>query len=168
MPTCNPRTLSCDDRARMDTDCKATQRVRCNCMDKFWNKVDRRGPDDCWPWLKGKDRKGYGQTTIAYQHHRAHRLAWELANGPIPAGLCVLHRCDNPPCCNPGHLWLGTQRDNAHDAIAKGRFKKMNPKPWTHCKNGHEFTPENTIRNTHGTKRCRTCHLAYYRRRRQS
>lgn len=91
--------------------------------ERFWENVDKRGPDDCWEWMAGKEF-GYGY--IRREGHkgkmaRAHRVAWELTNGPIPKGMCVLHRYDNPGCCNPAHLWLGTLADNNADMAAKGR-----------------------------------------------
>lgn len=77
----------------------------------------------CWAWV-GATRQGYGvigrggrSEGLVY----AHRLAWELAYGPVPAGMCVLHRCDNRPCTNPDHLWLGSRGDNNRDMVAKGR-----------------------------------------------
>lgn len=90
------------------------------CVDDgFWRKVDIGEPNDCWEWTGHRDRQGYGR---AMKSFLAHRGSFELAHGPIPEGLCVLHRCDNPPCVNPAHLLLGTKRDNAQDAIAKGRW----------------------------------------------
>lgn len=72
---------------------------------------------------------GYGIVCVRYRETRAHRLAWELANGAIPSGQCVLHKCDNPPCCNPGHLFLGTKGDNAMDKARKVRtgVSKLTP-----------------------------------------
>lgn len=83
----------------------------------FWTKVEKRDVSACWPWKGSVMGEGYGRYRQAYTH----RLAWMLANGPIPAGLFVLHKCDNPPCCNPDHLFLGTQADNVRDRDAKGR-----------------------------------------------
>ena len=95
--------------------------------ERFWAKVDVRGPDDCWEWLAGKTHNGYGMIGKGGRHNgmlRAHRVSWELANGPIPDGLCVLHHCDNPGCVNPLHLWIGTNADNQQDMAQKGRANK--------------------------------------------
>lgn len=76
---------------------------------------------DCLVWLGGKDGKGYGLLKVAGKTQRAHRVAWQNSNGPIPSGMMVLHRCDNPPCCKLDHLFLGTNVDNMRDMVAKGR-----------------------------------------------
>jgi len=91
--------------------------------ERFWEKVDTSGGADvCWPWKASKARGGYGKFGSGRSKIiSAHRLAYELVKGAIPEGLDVLHDCDFPPCCNPGHLWAGTNLDNQHDAIAKGR-----------------------------------------------
>lgn len=97
--------------------------------ERFWHFVVK-GPE-CWGW-KGLTRDGYGVlTTGPNQQGKAHRFSYELHNGPILNGLHVLHRCDNPPCCNPEHLFLGTQADNAHDMYAKGRGAKNTGHPGT-------------------------------------
>lgn len=89
----------------------------------FWQKVDKGTEDGCWIWTGARHRKGYGRFAVANRRKvYAHRYSWELAHGPIPDGLFVLHRCDNPPCVNPGHLFLGTNQDNMRDAAAKGRL----------------------------------------------
>lgn len=83
-------------------------------------RIDKNG---CWNWLGGKDKDGYGKTTFKFKTYRPHRLAYAATYGPIPEGQLVLHKCDNPACCNPDHLFLGSQKDNIQDAIRKGRFK---------------------------------------------
>ena len=87
--------------------------------ERFWTKVVKS--DDCWLWTAGHTPDGYGMVKVYGRHHGAHRVSWTLTNGPIPDGLAVLHRCDNPPCCRPDHLFLGTLGDNNRDRASKGR-----------------------------------------------
>lgn len=99
---------------------------------KFWSSVTHVG--ECWEWKLTRMWKGYGQTTIGGKVRRAHRVAWELTHGKIPKGLHVLHRCDNPACIRPEHLFLGTAKENQQDCVAKGRkphgdthYQRMRP-----------------------------------------
>lgn len=91
---------------------------------RFWKYV-RKTPT-CWLWIGHTTPAGYGQIRPDSTNEKqlAHRVAWELTHGPIPDGLLACHGCDNPPCVRPepGHVFLGTHRDNTHDAIQKGRF----------------------------------------------
>jgi hypothetical protein len=89
--------------------------------DAFWSKVDKTG--DCWVWQGTKTTRGYGIKIIDHRSFYTHRLVWEVFNGrPIPEGMEICHRCDNPPCCNPEHLFVGTHNDNMQDAINKRRL----------------------------------------------
>ena len=93
---------------------------------RFWAKVDKRGPDECWPWLATLTTRGYGQFWFVTRPRRAHIVAWELANGqPFPEGMVGCHRCDNPPCVNPAHIWPGTRSENLLDAARKGRVRNQ-------------------------------------------
>jgi hypothetical protein len=93
----------------------------------FWRRVDSSlGNDSCWPWISSKSPSGYGKYTGGSTDLRTHRVAYALAYGELPDSkngipLCVCHKCDNPACCNPMHLFLGTNRDNTIDMIKKGR-----------------------------------------------
>lgn len=95
--------------------------------ERFWSKVDRQGPDDCWLWLAHHGAYGFitiGSLRLGTKRKiQAHRMSWTLANGPIPSGLCVCHRCDTPLCVNPNHLFLGTHADNKTDSMAKLRHQ---------------------------------------------
>lgn len=85
----------------------------------FWQRVNTDG--ECWTWTAATGRGGYGVLRANNKQQRAHRYSYELHYGPVPNGLWVLHRCDNPPCVRPDHLFLGTVRDNVADMDAKGR-----------------------------------------------
>jgi len=93
-------------------------------VDRYWEKVDVRGADECWPWTAAQDVAGYGRLNVDGKSVLAHRLAWELENGPVPQGLCVLHRCDCPICQNPAHLFVGPHAANMHDMAEKGRSNR--------------------------------------------
>jgi hypothetical protein len=94
--------------------------------ERFWSYVDKRGPDECWPWT-GYTHVGfgYGMISIAGQHAMllSHRVALELSGVKIPEGLGALHKCDNPPCCNPRHLYPGNQQQNVRDMVERGRAR---------------------------------------------
>jgi HNH endonuclease len=97
---------------------------------RFWSRVDRRGPDECWIWIGSQLPKGYGTLSCGPQgNFYAHRVSYELHIGVIPRGQFVLHRCDNPPCVNPRHLFLGSHRDNMRDMVAKERSQKGTRNP---------------------------------------
>lgn len=128
-------------------------------VERFWAKVDKSGgPDACWLWTAGRSDWGYGHFRVGSKNLQAHRFAWELTRGPIPAGLLVLHRCDNPPCCNSAHHFLGTHADNMADAKAKGRLRNPQAEK-THCKRGHPLTPDNVYEAPAGktVRACKTC-----------
>ena len=87
---------------------------------RFWSKVDRRGPDECWPWRAGRHWQGYGQFKLNGKKQLAHRVAFFIAEGMWPEPN-ALHTCDNPPCCNRAHLFEGSQADNMRDMSDKHR-----------------------------------------------
>jgi hypothetical protein len=91
--------------------------------DRFWAKVDRSGGlDACWPWMGSRTEEGYGQFWDGQRIEHAARVAWRLHTGKeVPSDKHALHHCDNPPCCNPAHLWLGTNQNNSTDRARKGR-----------------------------------------------
>jgi len=95
---------------------------------KFWSLVKIGGPDECWNWsgstMGGRGDHRYGAFSDGRWTYYAHRFAFSVKVGPIPNHAKVLHECDNPLCCNPKHLFLGTQKDNVRDMMAKGRAYK--------------------------------------------
>lgn len=86
---------------------------------RFWSKIDRRGPDDCWEWRATRNSQGYGRFRIGDSLYRAHRIALAVTYGDTKLLIC--HRCNNPACCNPKHLYAGTQKDNIQQCYAEGR-----------------------------------------------
>lgn len=123
-------------------------------MDRFLEKVDKSG--SCWVWTGYRVQFGYGIITTAKRRERAHRVSYRLHVGPIPDGLLVLHKCDNPPCVNPDHLFLGTDLDNKEDCKRKGRLGiRYGQSLKTHCKNGHALSDEH--RRSTGHRYCRIC-----------
>lgn len=101
-----------------------TKRFKPALLDRLYKHIQKT--DTCWIWT-GSKSGGYGNTAVNGKAQRVHRIMWTLYNGPIPKGMCVLHRCDNPPCVRPDHLFLGTKMDNVSDMIAKGRDRFVKP-----------------------------------------
>jgi len=91
---------------------------------RFWEKVDVRGKDDCWEWTGTKSHRKYGNFWFVETVIGAHRFSWMMDNGEIPEGMYVCHKCDNPGCVNPSHLFLGNCTDNMQDAAKKGRIAR--------------------------------------------
>lgn len=113
------------------------------------DRIDRSaGPDACWPWELSTGSHGYGQAWDGQNVVLAHRLVWENQHGPIPEGLTVDHVCHNRLCCNPSHLRLLTNRENARD---NGHAAK------THCPAGHPYDSVNTYIDPDNARRCRQC-----------
>lgn len=114
---------------------------------RFWALVNLDGPvhptlgTACWLWT-GHERKGYGFICERRQKRSAHRYGWELRNGPVPAGLFVLHRCDTPLCVNPAHLFVGTQRENLDDCVRKGRWRVPRGEGHPHARLTEELVRE--------------------------
>ena len=142
-----------------------TQRKMKLIEERFWEKVNKDTKSGCWEWQSSIRGNGYGAFFTHLKPegrkcHGAHRYSWELANGAIPEGLWVLHKCDNRICVNPDHLFLGDRTDNMRDCAAKGRVSTIGKSRQTHCKHGHEYTPDNVYINPQGHRRCKTCQCA--------
>lgn len=119
--------------------------------------------DGCWEWTGGRTTAGYGECWVDRKVTYAHRAAYELWVGPIPPGASVLHRCDNPGCVRPDHLFVGDHNDNMADMTAKGRHWASQV---THCRKGHPFAGDNLYVDRDGHRYCRACrHSSYLRRR---
>lgn len=120
-------------------------------------RVSIKSLDSCWEFQGAKLEKGYGRVSIGNKVDSIHRLSYQLFIGPIPKGFQVCHRCDNPKCINPFHLFTGSNTDNMRDASIKGRLLKKI------CINGHPYTKENTILGLN-QRRCRKCREASRRK----
>jgi hypothetical protein len=111
-------------------------------------------PSGCWEWQGYRDDWNYGTVRFDGKMQRVHRVVAHLCLGlDLSSGLRALHHCDNPPCFNPDHLFIGTDADNAHDRDAKGRQWQMKK---THCKQGHPLSGDNLLLVS-GKRQCRMC-----------
>jgi hypothetical protein len=121
---------------------------------RFWAKVDKRGPDECWPWIGAKNPFGYGKISNGKRgvQAKAHRVAYEIAVGLPPGDLVVRHKCDNPPCVNPSHLEAGTQADNVHDMVSRGRHYRKKT-----CAKGHPLNSTRVRKNGSTYRYCDPC-----------
>jgi hypothetical protein len=134
-------------------------RIAEKIVDRFWSKVDKGGPDECWEWLGYKAINKYGTFNPFYgKTVYAHRFSFEIENGFKPE-ICM-HKCDNPSCVNPKHLESGTQKDNMVDCVQKKRHWSSKK---THCKQGHEFSEKNLYVTPSGKRVCKQCRRAYDR-----
>lgn len=139
--------------------------MRTPTLDRFWGNVQKS--EGCWNWtgFRRTKKDAYGGFKYEGKHWLSHRLAYHLLVGPIPEGMHLLHRCDNQSCCNPEHLFIGTNQDNVDDKMQKRRHFMSNR---DHCKNGHQFDgvvfrPDGKNRRT--CKKCRLVVSARYRER---
>lgn len=123
-------------------------------LKSFFSKVNKSAPNGCWEWTGYRSPQGYGEYGKGLER-RTHRISFIFHKGEI-GDLFVLHKCDNPPCVNPDHLFLGTQAENIKDCSNKKRIVNSQMKQ-THCKYGHEFNETNTRISKLGHRICKSC-----------
>jgi hypothetical protein len=103
--------------------------------ERIWRNIDKGHPNECWPWRGKTERNGYGRTTFGGKRHNVSRIVFDLTNpGVLSRRLFVLHSCDNPVCCNPGHLRAGTAKENAEDRDKRNRSYKWTGAEHPRCK----------------------------------
>lgn len=116
----------------------------------------------CWGWKRAISSNGYGAIGVDGGLKGTHVLAYELWVGPVPEGLHVLHHCDNPPCCNPEHLRVGTREDNMQDMVSRGRSRNGR-EARTHCPQGHPLSGDNLYVYPNGRRNCQECRRRWKR-----
>jgi hypothetical protein len=135
-----------------------TKRINGTPEERFWPKVDARG--DCWEWTASITDDGYGRFKGHGTMVNAHRFAWELLVGPVPAGMVLDHLCRNRKCVNPDHMEPVTPKENTR----RGFLLFMQKRQQTHCVHGHPLSGSNLGRDWRGHRRCKTCAYAHARR----
>lgn len=137
--------------------------------DRFWLHVNKNAPGGCWEWTAQRNAWGYGLVSVDRKPRRAHRIVFSVLGLPGPtATQVVCHRCDNPPCVNPAHLFFGTHKDNVRDMYEKGRARSgVRQAAQEECLRGHLFDPANTRIDKRGSRHCRACDRDRMARKRQ-
>lgn len=135
--------------------------TRRSLVERFKSKVNQRGSHECWPWIGGTNLQGYGRFYVQGRKRQAAQIAWELFHEkPFPAELCACHSCDNPSCCNPSHIWVGSINENNNDRVTKGRSNNQH-RDKESCKHGHSYSGDNVITVTtvsgNTERACRHC-----------
>ena len=157
------------------TDAERAPRSRWKPMtaeERFWSHVDKRGPNECWEWQASHDGRRYGCFSVGGRNVKAPRFSYSIAHRvTLTRDQFVCHACDNPPCVNPAHLWLGDALSNVRDAVAKGRMdysisrgRVNSNRLKDRCRAGHEFTAGSFRLNSLGCKVCRVCARLRYLR----
>jgi hypothetical protein len=143
-----------------------SRECRPSVAERLWTNVRIAGSDDCWPWLGSVTGSNHGTIrTARSRSDPVHRVAWEMLKGPIPDGLEIHHRCENPICCNTAHMELLTHGDHARVSDGAAYLRERDA-----CKHGHPFDERNTYRMPNGARACKVCRqdavLRYRARRR--
>lgn len=135
-------------------------------LEDILKHCDKRGPDECWPWTGTMRNNGYGAIRFQRIEMVATRAVMTAIHGPIPGDLIVCHKCDNPPCVNPKHLFIGTYRDNVLDMLAKGRGNHRGGGKLKYCRSGRHLLDE-TAYSAPGNPTRRICGVCMLERQRE-